>query len=69
MVEAKDHNQSIIIMGYRSDIRVSDELYNGMFLFSLMMGGFFHSSLFQEIREKRSLSYSVNSDYNNKKGT
>ncbi len=68
-IEEKDHNQSIIIMGYRSEIRVKDEQYRGMFLFSLMMGGFFHSSLFQEIREKRSLSYSVNSDYNSKKGT
>ena len=39
-------------MGYRSEIRENDELYNGMFLLNHMLGGPFHSTLFQEVREK-----------------
>ena len=55
-------------MGYRSEIRLNDDLYNGMFMLSSMLGGYFHSTLFQEIREKRSLAYSVSCDYNPRKG-
>lgn len=68
LVEVQNINQSIICMGYRSEIRVNDDLYNGMFLLNGMLGGFFHSTLFQEIREKRSLAYYVGSDYNSRKG-
>lgn len=68
IVETQNINQSIICMGYRSEIRVHDELYNGMFLLNGMLGAFFHSTLFQEIREKRSLAYYVGSDYNSRKG-
>ena len=69
IIEQENNNQSIILMGYRTEIREKDELYPAMFLLNNMLGGFFHSTLFQEIREKHSLAYSISSDYSSKKGT
>lgn len=69
VIETDYNNQSIVIMVYRSEIRENDDLFYGMYLFNNMIGGFFHSTLFQEIREKRSLAYSISSEYNSKKGT
>lgn len=68
VIEEQQNRQSIVLMGYRSEIRLNDNLYNAMTVFSGMLGGYFHSTLFQEIREKRSLAYSVNCDYNPRKG-
>lgn len=68
VIEEQDNRQSIVLMGYRSEIRLVDPLYDAMSVLSGMLGGYFHSTLFQEIREKRSLAYSVNCDYNPKKG-
>ncbi len=69
VIEKQENKQSIVLVGYRSEIRENDILYNGMYLLNQMLGGFFHSTLFQEVREKNSLAYSINSDYNAKKGT
>lgn len=69
VIEKQNNNQSIVLMGYRSEIRECDDLYNGMFLLNNMLGGYFHSTLFQEVREKNSLAYSIGSDYNSAKGT
>lgn len=69
VIDQEPNNQSIVMMGYRSEIRETDELYSGMFVLNNMLGGYFHSTLFQEIREKRSLAYSIQSEYNSKKGT
>ncbi len=68
VIEEQNNRQSIVLMGYRSEIRVNDKLYEPMVFLTGMLGGFFHSTLFQEIREKRSLAYSVNCDYNSRKG-
>ncbi len=64
----KDANQSIIAVGYRSDIRMNHELYPAMRVFNGMFGGYFHSSLFQEVREKNSLAYYIYSEYIGQKG-
>lgn len=66
--EVQDINQSILCMGYRSDIRINSEYYTPMTVFNGMLGLFFHSSLFQVIREEHSLAYSIGSDYNPRKG-
>ena len=68
VIEEQENRQSIVLMGYRSEIRVKDKLYEPMLVLSGMLGGFFHSTLFQEVREKRSLAYSINCDYNPRKG-
>lgn len=69
IIEQENNNQSIVIMGYRTEIRENNDLYPAMFLLNNMLGGYFHSTLFQEIREKHSLAYSISSDYSSKKGT
>ena len=56
VIEEQKNRQSIVLMGYRSEIRVKDKLYEPILVLSGMLGGFFHSTLFQEIREKRSLA-------------
>ena len=56
-------------MGYRCEIRVDDELYPAMFVLDYMLGGYFNSTLIEEIREKRSLAYSVYSSYYSNKGS
>ena len=68
-IEEQRNKQSLVLMGFRSEIRENDPLYYGMYMLNNMLGGFFHSTLFQEIREKNSLAYSVSSEYNSKKGT
>lgn len=69
VIEEQKNKQSIVFMGYRTEIRENDPRYFGMFVLNNMLGGFFHSTLFQEIREKNSLAYTVSSEYNSKKGT
>lgn len=67
--EKVNYKQSIVYMGYRSEIRIDDELYPAMFVLDYMLGGYFNSTLVDEIREKRSLAYSVYSSYYSNKGT
>lgn len=68
VIEVQNINQSILYMGYRTNIRIDDTLYTAAILFTGMLGQFFHSSLFQVIREEHSLAYYVGSDYNPRKG-
>ncbi len=68
VIEVQNINQSILYMGYRTNIRIDDSLYTATLLFTGMLGQFFHSSLFQVIREEYSLAYYVGSDYNPRKG-
>lgn len=68
VIEVQNINQSILYMGYRTNIRIDDSMYTAALLFTGMLGQFFHSSLFQVIREEHSLAYYVGSDYNPRKG-
>lgn len=68
IIEEQNINQSILCMGYRSDIRLDSKLYNACLMFVGMLGQFFHSTLFQVIREEKSLAYYIGSDYNPRKG-
>ena len=68
VIEVQNINQSILYMVYRTNIRIDDPLYTAAILFTGMLGQFFHSSLFQVIREEHSLAYYVGSDYNPRKG-
>ncbi len=67
IVENKS-NQSVLMIGYRTNIRLFERLYPAMFIFNSMFGGDFHSTLVKEVREKRSLAYSINSDCEYAKG-
>lgn len=68
IIEVQNISQSILYMGYRTNIRIDDEMYIAMTIFTGMLGQFFHSTLFQVIREKHNLAYYVGSDYNPRKG-
>lgn len=66
--ESQKINQSTLCLGYRVDIRYGDALYYPMIVFNGMFGRFFHSKLYQTIREEHSLAYYINSDYASRKG-
>lgn len=57
-------NQSVLAMGFVNNIRTYDEDYPAMIIANGMFGGYFHSELFQVIREKHNLAYAISSSYN-----
>ena len=60
LVEERDTNQSHLRMIYRPDIAVSDLRQRAaLSIYSTLLGGSMGSRLFEEIREKRGLCYSV----------
>ena len=60
LVEERDTNQSHLRMIYRPEIAVSDERQRAaLTIYSTLLGGSMGSRLFDEIREKRGLCYSV----------
>ena len=58
-VEKKQIQQSILSMLYRTQVNIHDNDYWGLRVFNGMFGAFPASYLFQEVREKRSLCYSI----------
>ena len=60
LVEARETNQSHLRMIYRPDIAVTDARKRAaLSIYSTLLGGSMGSRLFEEIREKRGLCYSV----------
>jgi predicted Zn-dependent peptidase len=60
LVEERDTNQSHLRMIYRPDITVTDMRQRAaLSIYSTLLGGSMGSRLFEEIREKRGLCYSV----------
>jgi predicted Zn-dependent peptidase len=60
LVEERDTNQSHLRMIYRPDVEVGDVRQRAaMVIYSTLLGGSMGSRLFDEIREKRGLCYSV----------
>jgi predicted Zn-dependent peptidase len=60
MVEQRDTNQSHLRMIYRPQVKVSDAKERAaLSIYSTLLGGSMGSRLFEEIREKRGLCYSV----------
>ena len=60
LVEQRDTNQSHLRMIYRPDVAVSDLRERAaLSIYSTLLGGSMGSRLFEEIREKRGLCYSV----------
>jgi predicted Zn-dependent peptidase len=60
LVDERDTNQSHLRMIYRPDISASDERERAaLSIYSTLLGGSMGSRLFEEIREKRGLCYSV----------
>jgi len=61
-------NQAKLTLGYRTGITRKMEDYYALVVFNSLLGGSTHSKLFQEVREKRSLAYYVNSSIESTKG-
>ena len=60
LVEGRETNQSHLRMIYRPDVDVADERQRAaLVIYSTLLGGSMGSRLFEEIREKRGLCYSV----------
>jgi predicted Zn-dependent peptidase len=60
LVDERDTNQSHLRMIYRPEITVSEERQRAaLAIYSTLLGGSMGSRLFEEIREKRGLCYSV----------
>jgi predicted Zn-dependent peptidase len=58
--ETRDLEQTHIVMGFKGISYIEDEIYT-LQLLSLILGGGMSSRLFQEVREKRGLAYTVSS--------
>ncbi|WP_176222244.1 EF-P 5-aminopentanol modification-associated protein YfmF [Tuberibacillus sp. Marseille-P3662] len=67
-VEYQDVEQAKLTMGYRTHIVMGDALYSASQVFNGLFGGFPNSKLFQNVREKHSLAYTVASRYESYKG-
>ncbi|MGH1375062.1 MAG: M16 family metallopeptidase [Alphaproteobacteria bacterium] len=56
--EARDLEQSHVVLGFKAPSRLDEDYYAGRILATILGGGM-SSRLFQEVREKRGLVYSV----------
>ena len=66
--ETIDVSQGKLVIGYRTNIEVSDALMVPLFLYSAILGGGADSKLFKNVREKHSLAYSISSSLDILKG-
>ena len=68
IVEKQELKQSKLNIGYRTYITYRDEDYFALQLFNGLFGGFSHSKLFVNVREKNSLAYYAASRFESHKG-
>lgn len=66
--EEQDVKQGKLHLGYRTNITYGDEDYFALQLFNGIFGGFSHSKLFINVREKASLAYYAASRFESHKG-
>lgn len=62
--ESKEANQSILQLGYHFPTHFQDDDYFTLLVFNGLFGGFSHSLLFTELREKEGLAYTIGSQFN-----
>ncbi|ABS22675.1 EF-P 5-aminopentanol modification-associated protein YfmF [Bacillus cytotoxicus] len=68
VVEKQELKQSKLNIGYRTYVTYRDEDYFALQLFNGLFGGFSHSKLFVNVREKNSLAYYAASRFESHKG-
>ncbi|SEM48966.1 Predicted Zn-dependent peptidase [Mesobacillus persicus] len=66
--EKQDVKQGKLNIGYRTNVKYGDPDYNALQVFNGIFGGFSHSKLFLNVREKNSLAYYVASRLESHKG-
>lgn len=59
IVETMPVNQAKLVLGFRTNIGYGDSLHCSLLLYSGILGGFPHSKLFMNLREKAGLAYYV----------
>lgn len=60
-LERNDAHQSIIELGYHFSIQYGDKYHIPLIILNGLLGGFAHSKLFVNVREKESLAYTISS--------
>jgi predicted Zn-dependent peptidase len=68
VIEEQEVKQGKLNIGYRTNITFSDPDYNALQVFNGIFGGFSHSKLFINVREKQSLAYYAASRVESHKG-
>lgn len=68
IIEKDDVDQAKLNMGYKFPTQYGDDQYFAMVVLNVMFGGDPSSVLFNEIREKQSLAYSIHSQIDAKNG-
>lgn len=63
-----DMNQTILLLGYRSNVYSCDELFYPFLVGNAILGGYMNSKLFVNVREKAGLCYNINSFQDSYKG-
>ncbi len=66
--EKLDVNQGRLVIGFRHGITYGDPQYDALVLMNGILGGYSHSKLFQNVREKASMAYSAYSAVERNKG-
>ncbi|WP_223700164.1 EF-P 5-aminopentanol modification-associated protein YfmF [Sutcliffiella deserti] len=68
VVEEQDIKQGKLNIGYRTNVTFNDNLYYALQVYNGIFGGFSHSKLFINVREKESLAYYAASRVESHKG-
>ncbi|MGI6609672.1 MAG: EF-P 5-aminopentanol modification-associated protein YfmF [Limnochordia bacterium] len=68
VIDEEVMGQGWLVLGFRTDIAYSDNERYAMHFLNGVLGGFVHSKLFLNVREKASLAYQASSGYNANKG-
>lgn len=68
VVERLDVLQGVLVLGCRLPVRYADDAYPALLMYNGVLGGFSHSKLFMEVRERASLAYTAFSRMDTVKG-
>lgn len=60
-IERREARQSILHLAYHLQVVYNDVNYAPLMVFNGLLGGFAHSKLFQQVREKEGLAYTIGS--------
>jgi predicted Zn-dependent peptidase len=66
--ERMDLNQARLVLGYRHGVTFADPAYEALLVMNGVLGGYSHSKLFQNVREKANLCYGIHSGLERTKG-
>ena len=67
-IEELPAQQSVLVLGYRTNLRYMGPGYYGLVVMNGALGGFPHSKLFVNVRERASLAYYIGSFVDGTKG-